>query len=796
MGLLGAVSLISPPGFLRLGFIELSDFLVVLFSALLFYDFIKNHDYKKINFSSPLVRFWGLLLVILFFSLIMYGLNVFIFRLMFYCFLGYLFSNLLIKNNPENLEYFIIPFSIVTLLNFVAVIFELSYVENTIGWISYFYENPTFLQRGRLSGFQGSGPNVAGGLFTILTFLNLYFYKELKKTYFIFFSFANLFLVFLSFSRGSYLSIILGAILYLLFQRKSIKLTLAISLALVFSVLGIVFVGDSKILLKESDRSFLTQIAIDNISLYKGLGPGQYVEEIYNDYFLSINPDILEENLNINLNRVELGITPEEYRNSNLEFFIGTSGGGYEILVQSKLITECAEDRITCQHVRVKSSLLVEFLSAVFQIDNLTLNNLILSSGCIDEKNSNILRGEFYCFLDTIYEDNSHQELDTANIPLGFFFVPCTDDTATSCENRELAIGELAVIVEQLSIRENIVSLENYKKYCMECSFRNTQGFIKMKFQKNEGILPRSSVSFYTSPDSLNWDMIGYPRTSGDVIEFNSNSSYLEIGGHSDGQSFGNTFFDAIVEEVTILDINNFKTTKFTKENLGNDYFVFKPNSVSPYNANITFENNGIKLFRPNKYWVAIENNYDFTNDFEIILKLTLPEIPWDRQTLISNTSILNNQVQSWKLEVDDGRLFLYWANDDGVFVEPNTIGDKSLRSGVLVQQDGKISNTQPPIVDPSFLSQLTTAHNGYLTFSVEFGVIISVLFYFIIFYYILKFLFSKKFKNIFALLAVFMFLFQNITNDMIYSPDMFFLFTISFGFCFQSSKSFEEMKS
>ena len=147
-------------------------------------------------------------------------------------------------------------------------------------------------------------------------------------------------------------------------------------------------------------------------------------------------------------------------------------------------------------------------------------------------------------------------------------------------------------------------------------------------------------------------------------------------------------------------------------------------------------------------------------------------------------------------MEVDDGRLFLYWANDDGVFVESNTIGDKSLRSGVLVQQDGKISNTQPPIVDPSFLSQLTTAHNGYLTFSVEFGVIISVLFYFIIFYYILKFLFSKKFNNIFALLAVLMFLFQNITNDMIYSPDMFFLFTISFGFCFQSSKSFEETKS
>ncbi len=796
LGLLVAVSLISPPSFLRLSFIELSDFLVLIFSLLLFYDFITNHNYKKITFTSPIFRFWGLLIVILFFSLIIYGFNVLILRIIFYCFLGFLFSSFVINKNTENLKYFIIPFSIVTLLNFVTAIFQLSYVDNTIGWISYFYENPTFLQRGRLSGFQGSGPNVAGGMFTILTFLNLYFYKEIKKRYFIFLSFANLFLVFLSFSRGSYLSITIGIILYLLFQRKSIKLTFIISLALVFSILGILFVGDSKILLKESDRSFLTQIAIENISLYEGLGPGQYVEKIYNDYFLSINPKILEENLNINLNRVELGITPEEYRNSSIEFFIGTSGGGYEILVQSKIINECAEDRITCQHVRVKSSLLVDFISAIFQSDTTTINSLISYSGCFDEKNSNILRGEFYCFLDKLYNDDLYQQLDTVNIPLGFFFVPCTDDPVTSCENRELAIGELAVIVEQLSIRENIVSLENYKKYCNECSFRNTQGFIKMKFQRNQGILPRSTVTFYTSPDSLNWDMIGYPRTSGDIIVFNSNSSYLEIGGHSDGQSFGNTFFDAIVEEVKITDINNTKTIRFTNYNLGKDYFVFKPNSVSPYNANITYENNGIKLFRPNKYWVAIENNFDFTNDFEIILKLSIPEIPWDRQTLISNTSILNNQVQSWKLEIDDGRLFLYWANDEGVFVEANTIGDKSLRSGVLVQQDGKISNTQPPIVDPSFLSQLTTAHNGYLTFSVEFGVIISVLFYFIIFYYVFKLLFSKKFDNLFALLAVFMFLFQNLTNDMIYSPDMFLLFIISFGFCFQSSKPFEEIKS
>ena len=54
----------------------------------------------------------------------------------------------------------------------------------------------------------------------------------------------------------------------------------------------------------------------------------------------------------------------------------------------------------------------------------------------------------------------------------------------------------------------------------------------------------------------------------------------------------------------------------------------------------------------------------------------------------------------------------------------------------------------------------------------------------------------SNKLNNLFAFLAVMMFIFQNLTNDMVYSPDMFLLLIISFGFYFQSSKSFEEIKS
>jgi len=40
------------------------------------------------------------------------------------------------------------------------------------------------------------------------------------------------------------------------------------------------------------------------------------------------------------------------------------------------------------------------------------------------------------------------------------------------------------------------------------------------------------------------------------------------------------------------------------------------------------------------------------------------------------------------------------------------------------------------------------------------------------------------------------MFLIQNITNDMIYSPDMFVLFIVSTGIFIQSTKSFEDKKS
>ena len=283
--------------------------------------------------------------------------------------------------------------------------------------------------------------------------------------------------------------------------------------------------------------------------------------------------------------------------------------------------------------------------------------------------------------------------------------------------------------------------------------------------------------------------MIGYSRTTGNIINLNKNTSFLEIGGHSDGQSFGNTFLDAIVKELYISTQNKNEKIIFDEKSLNQDYFVYKPNEINSYNAKITYESDGLKLFSPNKYWLAVPNSFDFSESFEIILNLSLPEIPWERQTLISNTSIKDSQVQSWKLEIDDGRLFFYWANPDGVFLDANYIGDKSLRSGVLIQKNGKISNTSPPIVDPSFLSQLTTAHNGYLTFSVEFGIFMSILFYLVFFIFILKQFILANSNSAFTFIAMMMFFVLNLTNDMVYSPDMFVLLIISIGINYQSTK-------
>tara|TARA_B100000900_G_scaffold414864_1_gene442831 strand:- start:8677 stop:10761 length:2085 start_codon:yes stop_codon:yes gene_type:complete len=683
-----------------------------------------------------------------------------------------------------NLEYLFLPFWGITLLNFATFLMELSFVDNTLGWISFFYENPNFFNRGRLAGFQGGGPNVAGLLFVFLTFISYYFFINSKRFYYLGISLLNLFLVFVTFSRGSWLAFFIPTIVFLFYKKLNKKTLIFGAFSGISLLILLLNIANPQILLKESDRGYLTSIALDNISLLKGYGGGNYVNQIYGQYFLSINPKILEENLNIKLDKVELGITPEEHRNSGINFYIGTSGGGYELLQQANLAEKCSEDRITCQHIRVNQEVLIRFISSIFNNELKETENLMNQSECINTSIALKTRGEFYCFLDENFIVLS-QSLNNSSLKKEDLFIECESSKTFLCENRELAMGELAVLVEKLVYGKSLVSEENLKKFCIECEFRNVSGFIKILFDKRDGLLPRSKFSFYTSPNGEIWEQIGFSRTKGNIISFTPNNSYIEIGGHSDGQSFGNTFLDGNIKSLKINSNQSSNIINFIEEKQNNTFFVFNPNSEDLYTSNITYETNGIKLYRPNKYWLAVENNYDFNQDFEIILEVSLPEIPWETNTLISNTSIFNDQIQSWRVSIDDGRIFFSWTDENGVFLQENVIGDKSLRSGILVQENGIISSAKSPIVDPSYLSQLTTAHNGYLTFAVEYGLLISVIFFGIIFFFVFNIFMATNDKNIILFLCLLAFIIQNLTNDMLYSADIFVLFNVIFSAIF-----------
>ena len=809
IGSILALSFLIPQGYARIFSLEVADLLIVLIFFILLFSALKNEKYEKKLFLQIDYLYWFIVIGLFTFSFLIYGVNFTTIRFIFYNLVGLLFYIYIKSLSIKEIQYLFSPtIFVVVIVNLIASIFELSYLDNTVGWISYYFENPNFINRGRLAGFQGSGPNVAGSLFSLILFVSFYLHLKIKNNLYLIFSIISAVLVLLTYSRGSYLALFVSVSFLIFVNYRSSKIIISSYILSVITASALFFNFSSDVLLKESDRGFLTNIALENIKIFKGYGGGNYVETIYKDYFLSINPEILNESLNINLNKVELGITPEEYRDSNVDFFIGTSQGGFEILVQSFIINECSEDRITCQHLRIDKETLINFISSIAGKPLNYIETEVNDSECLSDDSSFISRGEFACVLQSMKVFNNesslirYKDINDSTLQQRFnyldnndLFVPCEETASYACPNREMAVGELAVIVENITLNKKIVPLENYRLFCTECEFRNVNGYIKLVFDKYDGFLPRSTISFYTSTDAINWNQIGFTRTTGSLINFNPNHGYIEIGGHSDGQSFGNTFFDSEIKELLIIRNNTTESINFVPENNGVDFFVYNPNSTEPYNANITYTENGLRLFRPNKYWVAVPNNDIFNNDFEIILNLTLPEIPWEKQTVISNTSLFTNETQSWKFEIDDGRPFFYWADEDGVYRDTNVLGDKSLRSGVLIQKNGKLSNTKPPIVDPSYLSQLTTAHNGYLTFSVEYGLVFAILFYtsflFSIFY-ILK-MTQKLDYFIFATLIIFTI--QNFTNDMVYSPDMYLLFNLCLAFNFYLIKPASKMK-
>tara|TARA_B100001250_G_C19790052_1_gene786049 strand:+ start:1 stop:1986 length:1986 start_codon:yes stop_codon:yes gene_type:complete len=336
----------------------------------------------------------------------------------------------------------------------------------------------------------------------------------------------------------------------------------------------------------------------------------------------------------------------------------------------------------------------------------------------------------------------------------------------------------------------NVVYSDKEKNESSKLTFDSenieTSGYLKLKFDYRDRNLPRSNVSFFFSNNGIDWEQIGFDHSNGEVINLIENDSYFEVGGWGDGQSSDGSFLDGNIKEVTIKSGDNTYIYKFPRYKRGVDYFLLTPKLRNIYRGDINFTETGILLDRPRDYWLALPNYINLSNkDFEVIVHLDIDGIPKGNETLFSQSSILrlNEEFndQSWKWSIVDGRMYFFWIeNVDNGYV--NYLGGKSLRSGKLVSYNSQFGTSNIPEFDISQYDEITTSHNGFLTMSVEYGVIPVSLLILLSIYLVIKNM-NKKFE---LELTIFLMLFlQNITNDLVYSPDVgiyFWLIPIYFA--------------
>ena len=312
---------------------------------------------------------------------------------------------------------------------------------------------------------------------------------------------------------------------------------------------------------------------------------------------------------------------------------------------------------------------------------------------------------------------------------------------------------------------------------------QETKGFLKLKFDYKDGFLPRTVISFYHSSNGSDWYQIGSNHTSGTIIDLIKNDSYFELGGWGDGQSPGGSYLDGYIKNVKIATLDKSFEYRLTLENRDKEYFLYLPTTTEFYDnrndGRIIYNDDGIKLKRPRSYWVALPNKVDISKqDFEVVVELKINNIPKGNETIFSQSSIINNSDfinnQSWKWSIIDGRMYFFWI-DNVTSGYSNYLGGQSLRSGKLISVNGNFDS----VISEFSLSQydeITTSHNGFLTMAVEYGFVIT----FLIVIFIVYLLYKNLYQNNQLEISIFlMLLTQNLTNDIIYSPDIAIYFWI-----------------
>ncbi len=334
-------------------------------------------------------------------------------------------------------------------------------------------------------------------------------------------------------------------------------------------------------------------------------------------------------------------------------------------------------------------------------------------------------------------------------------------------------------LMDEFNITYSASEKNNNKKLSTNTEGPVEGGFLKLDFIYKDNFLPRSVISFHYSDNGTQWEQIGFDHTNGSVINLIQNDSYFEVGGWGDGQSNDDSYLDGVINEVEIKTDTSINRYEFPKYKRGLDYFVLTPKLRNVYRGDLKYSESGIQLDRPRDYWLALPNYVDLSKkDFSIVVGLDIDEIPKGNETIFSQSSILrlNEEFndQSWKWSIVDGRMYFFWIEnvDNGY---SNYLGGQSLRSGKLISVDGKFQSIMSDF-NISQYDEITTSHNGFLTMSVEYG-ILPVAFLLLSFLYLV---FNNLNSNyLFEHIIFAMFLVQNLTNDLIYSPDIAIYFWI-----------------
>ena len=102
-----------------------------------------------------------------------------------------------------------------------------------------------------------------------------------------------------TFSRGSFLALMVGLLSLLMFTEKysrSFKFKICIAATLLGVIAIYMF---PSIFLKESNRTFLNSLGIQNTELFVGVGGGNYIKSVYKDYLITLDEDVLSDQFNI-----------------------------------------------------------------------------------------------------------------------------------------------------------------------------------------------------------------------------------------------------------------------------------------------------------------------------------------------------------------------------------------------------------------------------------------------------------------------------------------------------------------